>query len=174
MPRDKVAATEYKRQYRIMLRSTEEGREKLRAWERAAYAKRVSTPEGRIREARKSRVFYARKLQTEEGRAWLRAKWQAKWARRVARRDIRTEPYINAVFNDKLYARIHKLVPFGPNQDDIISEVYLRVLEGTFPDVITATHVKEATKFLNKDSYKMVSLNAPRGDTTLGQLMGVY
>lgn len=171
-----MSSSEYKRQYRAKLRLTEEGREKLRAWERTAYERRVSTAKGREHERAKGRKAYARKASTPEGRAWLLELWRTKRLRRKGRAAPCPAPYVNAAFNDELYARIHKLAAcYGHSvRDDIIGEVYLGVLEGVYPAEVTSEHVKDAARKLRKDEYKLVSLNAPRGETTLGQLMGVY
>jgi hypothetical protein len=169
-------ASEKKRRYRERLRSTPEGREILRAWERARYERIKSTPEGRARLQEKSRRSQIKKMSTPEGLA-KHAERQRRWrAKNKAAYDAICRRYAMkqcVSHSEDLYMTIARLVPntYGQLRNDIISEVYLGVLEGKYPKKVTSTHVKDAARILNRDSYKLVSLEAPRGDATL---MGVY
>lgn len=164
---------------RARMRLTKEGREKLRATERARYERLKDTPEGRAKLQAKHRRSQIKKMSTPEGLA-KHAEKQRRWREQnkaaYAAIQQRYAMRKNIEHSEDIYMTIAKLVPhsYGQKRDDIIADVYLGVVDGKYPKRVTSAHVKDAAKKLNKDDYKLVSLNAPRGETTLGQLMGVY
>ena len=129
-------------------------------------AKRLATPEARAKHAERQRKWRERNPAAYRA---IAQRYRAKHGRAVP------VAFTDPKYADELYARIHKLVASSNvYRDDIISDVYLGVLEGVLPSQVTAEHVKQVARKYTNESYKAVSLNAPRGETTLGQLIGVY
>ena len=187
------------RRYYAKRMSTPEGREKQRERERLRFAKRWASEEGRKKLLEGAR----RRAKTPEGRAKNAAKqrawrqtnrdaYQAIQARYAARQRAMNPtkargkkqppaPFFDAKFNDALYARIHGMVHRGYAKDtreDIISDIYIGVLDGTYPEEFTMEHVRHAAGMVLKqvapaDTVSLDAVVGPDGSTR-GHLLGVY
>lgn len=119
-----------------------------------------------------------RERYNEVRRKWAAAHYVPKIRAKAAKRQIvLVVPLTEQCFNDALYATIAKLVPRYSSdvRDDLISAVYLGVLEGVYPMEVTQAHVKlEVTKHF-RGSHETRSLDQKVFDNkTYGETIGIY
>lgn len=165
---------EYSRQWR--LRNPDKSREQCQKYAKA----------NREKIAERSRIYHAENVERESARhkRWRQAnpeKYNARRRRRyqllLARKPAPGVCFAERLHGVALYAAIAKLVPrYSPDvRDDIISAVYLGVLEGAYPLEVTKDHVKlEVTKHF-RGSHETRSLDQNVFDgKSLGTVLGIY
>jgi len=175
-PEKRRAATRQRvKAHYARMRETEEGRERLREKERR----------------RPPRASYQREWRKKNESAYRASQERYALKVRLARPPkpekpakvpkTGAAPFYDARFDDRLYSRIHALVARGyaaDVRDDIISDVYLGVLDGTYPEAVTIEHVRRAAKAALKFAAPRdtVSLDAAIGPDgyTRGRGLGVF
>lgn len=116
-----------------------------------------------------------RKLNVKRILAYQSRYWKARRAADKAAGRPPT-PYVDLKFNDQLYASIHALVPRGivkHSRDDMITDIYIGVLEG---NILTPAYAKQVINayYRNNTVLGTLSLDARRGGQSLGERIGVY
>ncbi len=149
--------------------------DKVRAIEKASRSRtrRVASLTEEQRAQKRDRDYRWRKNNPKRVAAHMR-KWREK-AGLVRQPAVASNA---ACLGDWLYATIWMLVkiPDPDMRDDVVSDVYLGVLEGRYPLEVTAEHVRKETALHNRQfrDRDMLSLNASYGSQTLGEIIGAY